>query len=186
MFNINNTYKTGLIVMAGMLTLNLNACKPVDPPNPNEEEMISSVVMHLVDSSGVEADRTVIYRDLDGAGGAAPERFDSIRLSQNKTYWVNLYFLDETKMPADTISNEVKAEADEHLICFTPTGLSLPILILDKDANNLPLGLSTKWQTGSAGMGSLRLQLRHQPGNKNGSCEPGSSDIDLNFELKVE
>lgn len=164
----------------------VSSCKPSTPPDPNEEELISSVVLHFVDSSGTEADRTFIFRDLDGDGGAAPERFDTIALTQNKTYWANLYFLDETKSPNDTISNEVLAEANDHLVCYTSSGLTLPIVILDKDANNLPLGLSTKWQTGSLGMGSLRLQLRHQPGNKNGSCMPGSSDIDLSFDLKVQ
>ncbi|MBU3677004.1 MAG: hypothetical protein FGM54_07490 [Chitinophagaceae bacterium] len=186
MLNKKNTFSKAACIMAILFTLYLSACKPSTPPNPNEEEMISSVLIHLVDSSGVEADRTIIYRDLDGDGGNAPQRFDSIRLSKNKTYWSNLYFLDETKMPIDTISKEVNAEADEHLICYTPNGISMPIVVLDQDGNNLPLGLVSKWRTGASGTGALRIQLRHQPGNKNGSCDPGSSDIDLNFTLHIE
>lgn len=182
----NQSFKPIFLLTIYFALTSVVACKPSTPPDPNEEEMITSVVLHFVDSSGAEPSRTFMYRDLDGDGGASPSRFDTLLLSANKTYWANLYFLDETKMPADTISHEVKAEADEHLICYTPNNIILPIQVLDKDASNLPLGLNTKWQTGAASLGSLRLQLRHQPGNKNGSCEPGSSDIDLNFSVKIQ
>jgi hypothetical protein len=178
--------KSTFLFLIGITCMGWIACKPATPPDPNEEELITSVLIALRDSSGIEPNKSFMYRDLDGDGGAAPSVFDTIRLLSNKTYFADLYFLDESKQPADTISKEVLAEADEHLVCFTTSGVSMPIERLDKDGNNLPLGLKSKWNTGAASLGTLRLVLKHQPGNKNGSCEPGSSDIDLLFPLFVQ
>jgi hypothetical protein len=178
--------KSGFLFLISISLMGWMACKPSTPPDPNEEELITTVLISLRDSSGIEPNKSFLYRDIDGDGGAAPSVFDTIRLTSNKTYFADLYFLDESKQPADTVSNEVKAEADEHLVCYTTTGVSMPIDRLDQDGNNLPLGLISKWRTEAAAAGSLRLVLKHQPGNKNGSCEPGSSDIDLLFQLVVQ
>lgn len=175
-----------IIFLFAVTTTSIMGCKPSTPPDPNEEELITTVLINLRDSSGVEANKSFMYKDSDGDGGAAPTVFDTIRLTNNKTYFADLYFLDDSKQPADTISNEIVAEADEHLICYTASGVTMPIQLLDKDANNLPLGLKSTWRAGAASSGSLRLVLKHQPGNKNGSCEPGSSDVDLTFQLRVE
>lgn len=181
-----HSFKTALFLLISVTCLGWIACKPSTPPDPNEEQLITSVFIALRDSSGIEPNKLFKYRDLDGDGGAAPSDFDTIRLLGNKTYFADLYFLDESKQPADTISKEVVAEADEHLVCFTSTGVSMPIERLDKDGNNLPLGLKSKWKTEAPSSGTLRLVLKHQPGNKNGSCDPGSSDIDLLFPLVVQ
>lgn len=181
-----NLLKSSFYFLFAVIGLGWIACKPTTPPDPNEEELITSVLIALRDSSGVEPNKSFMYRDLDGDGGNAPSVFDTIRLLSNKTYFADLYFLDESKQPADTISNEVLAEADEHLVCYTPSGVSMLIERLDKDANNLPLGLKSTWRTDATSTGTLRLVLKHQPGNKSGSCEPGSSDIDLLFPLIVQ
>jgi hypothetical protein len=167
-------------------TTTIMGCKPSTPPDPNEEELITTVLIQLRDSSGVEANKSFMYKDADGDGGAAPTVFDTIRLTNNKTYFADLYFLDDSKQPADTISKEIVAEANEHLICYTASGVAMPIQLLDKDDNNLPLGLKSTWRTESTASGSLRIVLKHQPGNKNGSCELGSSDVDLTFQLRVQ
>lgn len=161
-------------------------CKPKTPPDPNNEELITTVLLHVRDSSGVQPDTFFMYRDADGDGGSAPTQFDSIQLKKGNTYWVDLYLLDESKLPTDTISNEVMAESDEHLVCYSPNLVNLSIAILDKDGANLPLGLKTKWVANAQGVGSVQLVLRHQPGTKNGTCEPGSSDIDLNFGCRIQ
>lgn len=168
-----------VILVASFLLL--FSCKPHTPPNPNNEELITTVLWQLRDSSGVQNDTFFVYRDADGDGGAMPSSFDTIQLKSGTTYFVELFLLDESKLPTDTISNEVLAEADEHLVCYLPNSINLPITILDRDMTNLPLGLRTKWVAGAAGQGTLRVSLRHQPGTKNGTCEPGSSDVDLTF-----
>lgn len=175
-----------IILLFVLTTTALLSCKPQTPPDPNEEELITTVLVSLRDSSGIEPNKSFLYRDTDGDGGAAPSVFDTIRVKSNKTYYADLFFLDESKQPSDTISKEIIEEANEHLVCYTATGVTMPIQILDKDANNLPLGLKSTWRPQSMASGALRIVLKHQPGNKNGSCEPGSSDVDLTFELRVE
>src|SRR3569832_494963 len=82
--------------------------------------------------------------------------------------------LDETKTPADTISNEVKKEANDHLFFYTPSGVNEVITIQDKDTHTppLPIGLQTTWKTGAANTSTTKKELRHQANVKDGSYTP--------------
>jgi len=66
--------------------------------------------------------------------------------------------------------------------------LNLSITVTDHDGNKtpLPLGLETKFVSGSAGAGWLRIVLRHQPNLKNGSFAPGSTDLDVGFNVTIQ
>ena len=61
--------------------------------------------------------------------------------------------------------------------------LALTVTRTDNDTNRtpLPLGFQTRFVTGAAGTGYLRVVLRHQPNSKDGTFEPGSSDLDVGF-----
>ncbi len=155
------------------------------PPNPNEEELITTVQLNFTDSAGVQAPVTAIYRDTDGDGGNNPVQWDSIRLKANTTYYTSILLLDESKSPVDTISQEVLAEGAEHLFCFTVTGANTAIQRTDSDGT-YEIGLQSKWTTGAVSNGNVRVVLKHQPDVKNGSCDPGETDIDLNFVLQVQ
>jgi hypothetical protein len=60
-----------------------------------------------------------------------------------------------------------------------PTGLN--ITPTDKDKNNLPIGLNTEWTCSGADFGRIVVRLKHQPGIKTGSCEPGDTDVEVSF-----
>jgi hypothetical protein len=95
--------------------------------------------------------------------------------------------LDESKSPVDDITKEVEEESYEHLFVYTPSPAALLTYTYgDKDKNNYPIGLTGSAVTGAAGDGKLKVQLRHQPGAKNGSPTPGSDDVNLDFILKVK
>ena len=79
--------KSTFLFLIGITCMGWIACKPATPPDPNEEELITSVLIALRDSSGIEPNKSFMYRDLDGDGGAAPSVFDTIRLLSNKTYF---------------------------------------------------------------------------------------------------
>ena len=100
-----------VLTFSGLLSLTLfqTSCKKdtIQPPNPNVEELITTFKITLTDSAGVNPTVTAMYRDLDGDGGVGPSIFDSIKLKPNTTYNASILLLDETKTPADTISNEV-------------------------------------------------------------------------------
>lgn len=169
---------TGLIFISGCKK------KTTTPPDPNEEELITTVRLNFVDSAGVKPSITVMYKDLDGDGGNAPSVWDSIKLSSNTTYNMTIFLLNESVTPADTISNEVQAEAAEHLFCFETTGVPMQIVRMDTDGT-YEVGLFSKWTTTIVGTGQAQVILKHQPDVKNGSCSLGSTDLDISFPLQV-
>ncbi|HEX5001027.1 MAG TPA: hypothetical protein VFW78_00895 [Bacteroidia bacterium] len=159
---------------------------PKHPPvGTNEGEVITSVIVQVSDSAGIWPAQTFKFRDLDGAGGSPPVQFDTIRIPVQTTLLVHLILLDETKLPADTISNDILDEAVDHLFFFEHTGVDIITTYLDSDSNGLPLGLDTKWVTGTAATGTSRIILKHQPGVKDGTITPGATDVDVTFNCEL-
>lgn len=206
--------KTGLktIALAAIIGMSFTACKkdkkeeptPNDPPPPaNETELITTMKVMLHDTT-THTNTTFVFSDLDGPGGN-PATFGNsgadsvINISANHVYEATILLLDETKNPVDTISNEVEEEGADHMFFFNsiaPTGTPYTtylagsmtnIKYLDLDANNRGIGLSTLWTAPSMMMSKspLTIELKHQPGVKDGSYAPGETDIQVGFKLKV-
>ncbi len=186
-----------------------NSPTPAPPPPTNEEELITTFKLYVSDGNDTSV---YLFKDPDGDGGipafygpgttTASSQSDSvIVLGANKTYTATLFFLDESKTVTDTISHEVEEEADEHMVFFNQinpsalpsaslsiAGTNLSIAYLDADDSTppLPLGLITKWQTGNAaGKAPLSIELKHQPGSKNGTYAPGDTDISVLFKVLI-
>ena len=112
----------------------LGSCKKdedlvtVPPPIENEGEVITTMTLLFTDAAGVQPDVTATFRDPDGDGGLNYDIFDTIRLMNNTVYNTSIILLNETESPADTISNEVLEEDDEHLFCLTPSLANLSML----------------------------------------------------------
>ena len=156
-----------------------------DPEPEDENELITTVEYTLTPIGGGQA-VTATWRDIDGQGGNAPT-ISTLTLAPNKRYTGSIRFLDETKTPVENTTDEVREESYEHLVVYTlnPTSL-MTITRTDKDRNNLEVGLSTTVQTGAAASGSLRIQLRHQPGAKDGTEAPGSDDANVTFPVVLQ
>lgn len=167
--------------------LGFSACKKEDEIG-EENELITTIKLNFKNGSDI---KSFSYKDLDGNGGTAPV-VDKISLAANTTYDLNIEFLDESKSPALNITEEVSGESDEHLVLFTPSTTTLgTYTYADKDINLLPIGLTGKYRTQLAGMGMLKVQLRHQPpingkNTKDGTSIPGSDDINIDFVLEVK
>ncbi|MCF0071826.1 hypothetical protein LZD49_15220 [Dyadobacter sp. CY261] len=175
------------MLLAGM-TMAFVQCKDsgeaVEPDDENE--LITSVTLKFTEQ-GTSNVSTFSFKDPDGDGGNAATKFDTISLKPNKTYTLAIELLDESKTPVNDITKEVEKESDEHLFVYTATpGALLTYSYGDKDKNNYPIGLTGSAVTGAAGDGKLKVQLRHQPGAKNGTPTPGSDDVNLDFILKVK
>ncbi len=67
------------------------------------------------------------------------------------------------------------------------TALNLVVNRTDMDNNNPPLqiGLQDNFVTGAASSGILRVVLRHQPNAKNGTYDPGSTDLDVTYAITI-
>ncbi len=186
---MKNKFKLSVLLLA-LLSITLWSCKDDDDPAPsggkNEEEEITTMTMTFIDLAGVEPTKVFTFRDPDGEGGNAPTQFDTVELTNGTVYNVMIGLLNEAETPTDTVTNEIIAEADEHLFCYTPTGTTTTVAYSDTDGGGLPIGLITTWTAGTAGMGTMNTTLKHQPdGLKDGTCAPGDSDIDLDWVLKI-
>ncbi len=201
------------VALLAMLATTFTACKkdkdneptPEQPAPPaNEEELITTMKVMLYDTT-TQTTTTYVFSDVDGAGGnpaifgGANQSDSVINIIANHVYEATILLLDETKSPADTISNEVKNEGVDHMFFFnsiaptgTPystylTGSMTTIKYLDLDANNRGIGLSTLWTAPATTTNKslLTIELKHQPSVKDGSYAPGETDIQVGFKLKV-
>ena len=172
------------------LSLFMTSCEKDDeptPPSTNEEELITTVKLKVT-QIGTTDTSVVIWKDIDGIGGNLPS-IDTIKLSANKTYDVEVEFLDESKNPAEDITEEIEEEDDEHEVFYIKSkNLPLIIYTTDVDAAQRPLGLESKWITTKATTGSVQVILKHKPGIKdsNDDVNKGETDIEVAFPLKVE
>lgn len=180
------------IAIMSIAVIGLTACKKdkkkeVDNPPPvNEEELITTFQIAFTDANGVQPNVTATFRDLDGPGGNAPVTFDTIRLHSATTYNAQITLLNESVTPAENISDEVLEEAVDHLFCFGPgAGLNLTIVRTDSDGTH-EIGLQSQWITGAVSTGETLIRLKHQPGVKDGTCDPGDTDIELNFRTEIQ
>ncbi len=178
----------------GALSLVVLSCKkddlkPTDDHDHNDSELITTLELKFSGKGVLGNDTTfvVTFNDPDGDDGNAATQFDTIHLLKNSTYNVELTLLDKSKTPADTISNEVLKEANDHLFFYSsnPIGL-VNVAITDKDGNGKNLGLKSTWTTTNAGSGKVNVKLMHQPGVKDGTSETGDTDVDIDFQVYVK
>ncbi|MEN9786552.1 MAG: hypothetical protein RLZZ299_1816 [Pseudomonadota bacterium] len=182
------------------------------PKETNAEEVITSVrlVFEPQDGGGsVEA----WWRDTEVLGAAAGDaRRDPVPLTAGGAYLLRVSFLNELEEPAEDISEEVRAEAEEHQVFLTgsavqgpatPASADAPLVhtYADVDAGGLPLGLENGIVVRGSGAGSLHVTLRHlpvlgdAPSKVEGLAErvaaegmaaiPGESDVDVSFDVSV-
>lgn len=169
------------------ITGTFSGCKKDDPAPEDENELITTVRLKFTDGTNVQ---TFQWQDPDGDGGKAPT-IQNVALKINKTYKLDVELLDESKMPIVDQTKEITEKKDEHLFVFTPAPANLLTYTYgDKDTKNFPIGLTGSVKTTAAGTGTLKVVLRHQPpvngmAQKNGTATPGSSDVDITFNVAV-
>jgi len=162
----------------------------------NEEELITTITAVFTPEGGGSA-VTLNSRDLDGDGPNAPVITISGPFAQNTTYNGIVTFTNESVSPAEDITAEIVAEAEDHQIFYQTTG-SLPDFIYSTtaenvDANGKPIGLQTVFTTTTAATGVLKISLIHLP-NKTAAGvaagDPanagGNTDATEEFTVRVE
>lgn len=177
-------FNISLIALLAFTACKDNEIKPENKPS-NETELITTLIVEMTDSSNNTSNHFV-FRDLDGDGGNAPSSFDSILLNANSTYSCKLIVLDESQSKSDTISQEIFDERDDHLFVFTKEQIDADIYITDKDNNNLPVGLMSKWYSKTTSSGFVTITLKHQPDIKNGSALLGETDVEVKFPCRIK
>lgn len=179
------------------------SCKTKDPAPEAIPELVTKVVLTFTPSTGVPMVATATDPDGEGVQDMVVE--GTINLASEMTYALKIELINGLYGSGEEgyyVSSEVEKEADEHQFFFEwsegafadPAGngnvdnKNDPVNYLDKDENNLPLGLSTSWMAGPSGTSkSFRVLLKHQPGIKSSasSSQDGESDLDVTFPLNV-
>ena len=152
---------------------------------PNEEEVITTMIISFVDTAGVQPNVSYAFRDPDGDGGNAPTQHDTIRLVANTYYNATIQLLNEAEIPAEDITLEIQQEDDEHLFCYAPSNVNLTVDRTDSDGT-YEVGLTTFWSAAATSNGETTVTLKHQPGIKDGTCAPGDTDIEVTFITEVQ
>ena len=188
--NIKNIITATLLFIS--FSFLFTACKKETGVELNEEEIITDVELTFINQS--TGDSLIFnYQDADGPGGLAPTQ-DSILLQANTSYKVALNLYNKTVNPIENISEEIIEEADAHRFYYsTSPNSGVTITTTDVDENNVPLGLKSNVTTGNIGTGSLRIILRHYPGNPPDKAiadlensPKSTTDVDVTFDVRVK
>lgn len=187
----SSTTNVPFLTLLMLISLFLFQACDDDPEIPNEEEVITSMTYTL---TPIDGGTPVIlsFQDLDGDGGDAPI-ITGGTLAINTTYTGTLQLLNETTSPAESINEEILAEAEEHQFFFQSTVNGLNITYNDTDVDGLPLGLETNLSTTEANNGTLNIILRHEPNKSADNVSSGDvtnaggeTDIEVTFDVNVE
>jgi hypothetical protein len=187
--------KYAALALSGALMLNaLSACKVSDPEDSNEQETFTTA--RLAYSNNADAsdkpEATIKFKDGFGHGGDVLEKNETIRLKAGAVYSVELILLDETRNPAEVMSEEVEEEGEAHQIFYAPAGADLTVAYADKDGNDRPIGLKTTQTSGTAGTGTLKVTLKHQQEgstilkNDASTVHTGETDVEVTFNVIIE
>lgn len=176
-----------------LLTVLWISCKKdestVSPPAP-DNEFITTVKLVATNANDPNDVQTASWVDMSPDDTTSPDISNAVlNLHANTNYKVQVQFWDESKSPASEITPEIAERGNYHLICFNiQSGLNLNITRTDSDTNTpaLPIGLTDDFAAGAASSGNLEVELRHQPNVKNGTCDPGSTDADVNFQINIQ
>lgn len=182
--------KNKIFILIATTLLLWQACKkdadlPKLPSPINEPEVITTVKLTFVDSANTTNVVTANFIDADGDGGNQPTAFDTIKLKANSTYTCKIALFNG--ILNKEITPEIEEEANNHLFLYKPVGVNINIVITDVDSNSppLPIGINSKWRTGTTGNGTVQVILKHQPGIKDGTESPGDTDVELNFQTII-
>jgi len=95
--------------------------------------------------------------------------------------------------PVEDITTEVIAEATSHRFYYEPsTSSAFVVNNLNNDANGVALGTSSQWTSGTTGLGTIKVTLRHYSGNppNKEAADPVNSpksdtDIEVTFNTAI-
>ncbi|MEM9390412.1 MAG: hypothetical protein AAGA02_08060 [Bacteroidota bacterium] len=175
-----------------------------DPTPPDDVETITQVVLTFTPAGSSGDVVSATWFDADGDGAGVAPVIDDIELEEGVDYTLAITIANTLVSPAEDITAEILAEANDHQLFFgftnnifgDPMGdgnidnASDPVNYNDQDGNGLPLGLSTAWSAGAhtEDPGEFRVVLKHQPGLKTATSDAsiGEVDFDITFALTIE
>jgi hypothetical protein len=177
------------------LLLGINACdNPGDSNTPDDNELITYVKVTLHDSTNMQDSVVLEFSDIDGPAGSGQPVIKGDTLKVDKTYLGKIELFRVVRPNEDSlvaVNPEIVVASTAHQFFYTPgptIANFMHVETTDKDANNLPLGLTFVVHTsqtisGDEIQGTLNVVLSHfeDPALKNGTRRSTDSDIDIDF-----
>jgi hypothetical protein len=180
--------KIGILIilfslMLGSIAL-LDSCKNDAVQTTNEYITSLKVIAQNLSTNHTD---TFEYVNFNETRPNPPSYVDTIHLQAKSSYAIQVLLYNEALNPVQSMTDTIIARADRHLLVYNvdPSTGFMTVKIQDKDSKGLPLGLLSTWSTADSTNGWLRLMLRHQQGNKNGTETPGSTDFEADFPVVV-
>lgn len=168
-----------------LVTIGCTERNPTDP-NPVDHDIITTVTIVLKLVGSAADSMVVVWEDIDGVGGANPNRIDTLRLIPGVLYSCNVAMQNRSVTPHVDITNSILAEPDNHQVFYTLSDSLGIVAVTDKDSRGLPLGLAftlTPTTIASAVIGRFSLSLSHYVDSKNKNGTTPSDETDLSIEL---
>jgi hypothetical protein len=170
-----------------ILFLTFISCNKDDNNPGNVKEQITTMKLTLKET-GSGTTKVFEYTDTDGSGGNPPVKFDPIVLSPSRNYTCTIELLNGTGGSALNLTPEIINEAEDHQFFFEPATVNISVINLDSDAKGLPLGITSTWNTGAIGNGTIKITLKHKPDAKfvGDLVANGETDIEVNFTAQIQ
>lgn len=162
----------------------------IETPKPDEPELITTLRIKATNVNNKSDVTYFSYRVENGFHGTGQNihSVDTIKLRAVAEYDVEIFVLDEKKIPSIDVTEEIKEEKNAHLFYYTSTpnvgGGSIDVYNKDKDNNGQDFARVCKWRTRDAGKGEMNIILIHGPRNKTAQTRDaiaGSTDADTKF-----
>lgn len=173
----------------------LGACSsthdPHDHDDDHDHDIITTVTVTFQNLADLSAEPVVaVWEDIDGPGGANPNRIDTIRLAPGTTYGATITVQNMSVTPPVNLTETIRNEKDNHQFFFTAPSGMLTITYADADSRSLPVGLSFGVMAAanpSPDMGTFNIALSHydNAADKNGMDRSDETDISVDFPIVV-
>ncbi len=190
----------------------LFACTDVENPGDDkpghDHGLVTTVELSFTPDGGGDA---LVFTWADPENDGDP-LIDPVVLPEGD-YDLSIALWNELEDPADDVTAEVEAEAEEHQLFLTGSGVQseatggnpaalIDVAYADEDASGLPLGLEHVLSTLATGERELLVTLRHLPPEDGSAIKtagladdvatgglgalPGDTDVQVRFDLTVE
>ncbi len=166
----------------------LTGCKDPfhDDHSHDEHDVITTVTLRFVNTADSNDVVTAVWEDIDGIGGANPNRIDSVTLKKAASYACSVSFENRSVTPVVNVTQDILTDRNNHQVFYDLSSYLGQIAVEDLDARNLPVGLRFRLITpmdASAVPGQLKLSLYHydDESDKTGTTRGSETDIEVAF-----
>lgn len=175
-----------VVVALFVIAVGMQGCKESATSNGQnvDHDGVTTVTLTLTNTSTLST-QSFVWEDLDGVGGAAPNRIDTITVAADSVYKGSLAFENRKASPPVNVTIDILNERNNHQVFYSLAGALATITTTDLDGRNLPLGLKTNWTSLKKSLGSLTVSLSHYPDSTTKKGTNPSTETDVNVVMPL-